>query len=230
MKIAIHQPQYFPWLGYFDKIRQADRFVILDDVQYKKNEWQNRNRLKTAQGWQWLTVPVQYHFPETIRQVKINNTTDWRHKHQQAFLSDYGKAPHYKDYAPFLESLYSQNWENLAELNIHVVRELLKFLAIKTPVTLSSEIPVSGAATDRLVHICQKLGADHYLSGAGGEAYLDVQKFKDAGIRLSFQEYKHPSYPQLFGEFVSHLSVMDLLLNCGPKSLEVLENGERKAA
>ena len=122
MIIAVHQPQYLPWLGYFDKIDRADVFVLLDNVQFKKNEWQNRNRIKTAQGPQWLTVPVLYRFPQLICEVGINTKERWQHKQRQTILSNYRKAPFWSLLEPFFEEIFAKEWQTIAELNIHVVR------------------------------------------------------------------------------------------------------------
>lgn len=223
MLCAIHQPQYLPWLGYFDKIAQSDVFVFLDDTQFKKNEWQNRNRIKTSQGWQWLTVPVLHHFGQEIREVGLNPKVKWARKHWQALRSNYGKAPHFKTYADRLEAAYEGEWHDLAELNAFFVRELCDMLGIETRFVVSSSLTGDkGTATEALVNICKAVGADGYLSGAGGRGYVQKDIFEQAGIELRFQDYQHPVYPQLFGDFVSHLSAVDLLLSCGPDSLNIL--------
>ncbi len=233
MLCAIHQPQYLPWLGYFDKIAQADVFVFYDDTQFKKNEWQNRNRIKTAQGWQWLTVPVRHHFGQTIAETEINNNVNWRHKHWQALLSNYRKAPFFEQYAEGFQKAYEREWTHLGELNMYFVERLCEWLGVQTRFVRSSELGGDkGAATDALVHICQAVGANAYLSGAGGRDYVEAELFARAGISLTFQDYQHPVYPQLFGDFVSHLSIVDLLFNVGPDSLDVLRGraeGSEKA-
>ena len=124
MVVTVHQPQYLPWLGYFDKMRRADVFCYLNDVQYKKNEWQNRNRIKTAQDWQWITVPVCYHFPEKIHEVHINNGVDWTRKHPQALITNYRRVPYYRVYIPIFEDFYSKEWEFKSELNVHLIERL----------------------------------------------------------------------------------------------------------
>lgn len=225
MLCAIHQPQYLPWLGYFDKIDRADVFVLLDDTQFKKNEWQNRNRIKTSQGWQWLTVPVCHHLGLQIREVEPNSKVKWQRKHWQALLSNYGKAPYFREYADRLEAAYHREWANLAELNAFFIGELCDMLGMGAKLITSSTLPGDkGVATEALVNICSAVGADAYLSGAGGHDYVEEGRFQEAGISLSYQDYQHPVYPQLFGDFVSHLSVVDLLLNCGPSSLDVLRH------
>ncbi|HEU5324078.1 MAG TPA: WbqC family protein, partial [Methylomirabilota bacterium] len=173
MKVAIHQPQYLPWIGYFDKIDQADCFVALDTVQFKKNEWQNRNRIKTPGGWQWLTVPVRQRFLQRIADVEIDNTAAWPRKHLQALTQSYGGSPFFGVHAPFFRTLYSRRWDRLLDLNVAVLRYLVDALQIRTELILASSLTAPGTATQRLVEICRALGADTYISGAGGKDYLD---------------------------------------------------------
>ena len=224
MIVAIHQPQYLPWLGYFDKMRIADFFCYLDNVQYKKNEWQNRNRIKTAQDWQWLTVPVSFRFPQKINEVKINNTINWNKKHLQALTTNYSKSPHFKDYMELLEDILTKEWDLLSELNLSLLERLRKFLNLNDkPTVLASSLDLREDPTDRLIDICKLLGADAYLAGQDGGNYMDLKRFKDHGIALVTQEFKHPVYPQLYGDFQSHMSVIDLLFNCGPESINIIE-------
>lgn len=222
MIVSVHQPQYLPWLGYFDKIIKSDIFVILDDVQYKKNEWQNRNRIKTATGWQWLTVPVTYKFPEKINQVKINSQTSWRKDHLRSLEVNYRPAKFFNQYYSFFQETLKQEWEYLSELNIFFIEKILFFLGIKKKILKSSELAMSGEKTDRLVNICKILGGETYLSGIGAKDYLEIDKFEKEKIKVVFQEFVSPVYPQLYNNFVSNLSVVDLLFNCGEESLDIL--------
>ncbi|MGD8942552.1 MAG: WbqC family protein [Desulfobacterales bacterium] len=229
MIVAVHQPQYLPWLGYFDKMRRADVFCYLDDVQYKKNEWQNRNRIKTAQGCQWLTVPVRYHFPEKINEVKINNTTGWRKKHFQALVTNYSRARFYKTYSTIFEDAFARDWEFISDLNIHLLTHLREALEIHTkPTVISSDLELRDEPTDRLVDICKAVGADTYLAGQGGADYMDPERFEKNGIQVIFQDFKHPVYTQLFADFESHLSIVDLLFNCGPESMDVISRANER--
>jgi len=223
--VAIHQPQYLPWLGYFDKMSRADVFCYLNDVQYKKNEWQNRNRIKNARGWQWLTVPVSYHFPEKINEVKINITTGWQKKHLQALVTNYSRAPFYKTYNTIFEETFARDWEFISELNIHLLEHLREALGMNTKTTvISSNLELREEPTDRLIDICKATGADTYLAGPDGTKYMDLQRFEQNGIEVMTQEFKHPVYPQLFEDFESHMSIVDLLFNCGPESLDVISS------
>lgn len=227
MIIAIHQPQYLPWLGYFDKIEESDVFVFLDNVQFKKNEWQNRNKIKTSDGWQWLSVPVIHSFGQDICEVEINNTVQWGRKHLNALATHYSKAPFFKDHIDFFENTYSQEWKRLAEINIHLIHYLTEALGIKNKkFVIASGLSAREGSTERLADICRQLNGDVYLSGRDGSKYLDLELFKQQGIQVVFQDYKHPRYPQLYGDFEPFLSVIDLLFNCGPESLAILKKGE----
>lgn len=224
MIVAAHQPQYLPWLGFFDKIASSDLFVLLDTVQFKKNEWQNRNRIKTADGWQWLTVPVKYGFGQAIHDIRIDDSQRWGHKHIQSILQNYGRAPYFRRYGPALADLLSKDWDFLAELNVTLIKLLCDWLGIKTPFYLASQLGSFTADPDvRLIEITSSLGANTYLAGVGGREYMQMNLFKEAGIEVLFQDYRHPVYKQLYGEFESNLSVIDLLFNCGPESRQILK-------
>ena len=227
MIIAIHQPQFMPWLGYFDKMGQVDAFVLLDNVQYKKNEFQNRNRIKTPQGPQWLTVPVSYQFPALINQVQVRAGDPWRRKHMQTLVANYAKAPYWTAYAESLRGLYSIESASLAAVNRASVEWLKKELQIETPLVVASEMELSDEQTQRLLDICEALGASTYLAGVDGRKYMELDRFAAAGIEVAFQQYEHPQYAQLHGEFTSHLSALDLLFNCGPESGKIVRgNGK----
>ena len=223
MIVSVHQPQYLPWLGYFDKIDKADVFVLLDNVQFKKNEWQNRNKIKTAAGEQWLTVPVMYRFPQLINEVEVNNKERWQHKQQQAVISNYKKAPHWTALEPFFTDLFQSQWKTISQLNIHVVKTLAKVLGIETPLHIASEMGNFPEDPDeRLIAITKHFGADTYLAGSGGHDYMDMDKYDRNSIKVMFQDYKHPVYGQLFGDFLPYMSVIDLIFNNGGESLRIL--------
>ena len=220
MIVAVHQPQYLPWSGYFDKIRQADVFCYLDNVQYKKNDWQNRNRIKTSQGWQWITVPVHYKFPDKICEVKIDSTVRWRKKHLQALVTNYRRAPFFNQYIDVYEQIYAEDWQYLSELNIQFIERLKGALGLgQKPAIKSSQLKLREDPTDRLIDICKAVKADTYMSGQDGVNYMNPVRFKENDIKVIIQDFKHPVYPQRFEGFESHMSVVDLLFNCGPGSL-----------
>lgn len=214
MTVTIHQPEYLPWIGFFDRISKADMFVVLDDVQYQKNAFINRNKIKTSQGWQWLTVPVkQREALKKINEIEINNKTDWRNKHWKALFYNYNKASYFKKYADFFEKIYKQEWDLLVDLDIYLIENIMDMLRLRKEIKRSSSLRADGEATDRLVNICKLVGADTYLSGPGGKEYMDLDKFKKQNINVVFQEFTHPVYSQQFKGFIPNLSVIDLLFN-----------------
>jgi hypothetical protein len=229
VRVAIHQPQYLPWLGYLDKVDSADLFILLDTVQFKKHEWQNRNRIraKDKDGWQWLTVPVIDRFPERIDRVEINSSVDWRRKHAQALRLHYAKAQYWEPLGPELLGLIRQPWPRIAGLNAAVLDLLCRRLGIATPRVLASSLAAREDPTDRLIDLCRAVGGSTYLAGQGGAEYMELDRFHASGLCLEIQAYQHPTYPQRYAPFVSHLSVVDLLFNCGPQSLEILRSGRR---
>jgi len=224
MKAAIHQLQYWPGLRFFAKLRASDLFIYLDDVQFEKREFQNRNRIRTARGWQYLTAPVlsKGRFAQKINEVEMDNSATWREDHLLAIKLNYARAPFLKEYLPKLEELYSRDYRLLADLTIASMDFLRDAFAIKTPVKFSSEFGIDEASSARLARICAAAGADEYLSGAGAKAYLDPGIFSFAGIKLSWQDFKPREYRQAFPGFEPDMSALDLLLNCGPASGEYL--------
>ena len=227
MKVAIHQPQYLPWLGYFDKLDSADVFILLDTVQFKKHEWQNRNRIRTKDGWQWVTVPIIDRFPERIDQVEINATTDWQRKHCQALRLHYGRAPFWEPLGPALVALLEKPWLRISEINAAIIGLLCTQLGITTQIILASTLQAQEDPTGRLIDLCRAAGGTVYVAGQTGPSYMDVGRFSQAGIVVQVQDYQHPEYPQRYTPFVSHLAVIDLMLNCGPESLAILRSGRR---
>ena len=198
---------------------------MLDTVQFKKHEWQNRNRIRTHEGWQWLTVPIIDRFPERIDQVEINAHTDWSRKHRQALRLHYGRAPHWEPLGPSLLALLERPWTRLRDLNVAVLELLCQQLGLGVRRLLASNLAAREDPTDRLIDLCRAAGGTEYLAGESGPRYMDLERFAQAGIAVSAQAYQHPAYPQQYTPFVSHLSVIDLLFNCGPESLAVLRSG-----
>ncbi len=224
MIVAIHQPQYIPWAGYMNKIANADAFVFLDIVQFKKNEWQNRNRIKTSTGWQWLTVPVSYHYPERILEIEINNLVPWGEKHWKTLVTNYSRAPYFKTYADFFHDTFSRKWEFIADLNIHIIEFLIDTWGLKTRTVRASQLGIDHEdSTGRLVAICRTLGADIYLSGRDGSRYMDMDQFYSNKISVSYQEFRPDVYSQLFTGFIPDLSSIDLLFNCGPEGKRIID-------
>jgi len=231
MILSVHQPQYIPWLGYFDKIDTSNYFVFLDSVQYKPREYQNRNKIRTKDGWMWLTVPVISRGlgRQKICDVKIDNDSDWQRRHWKSLKVWYGRAKFFKDHFSFFEDVYTRSWGKLIDLNIHIIKYLLKELKIETSLYYESEIDISSQGTDRIIEICKKLNADIYLSGIGGRDYLEEGKFVQAGIKLEYQNFIHPVYRQQYmkgtDSFLPYMSALDLLFNEGEKSIGILRGG-----
>lgn len=225
MIVTIHQPEYLPWLGLFDKVRQCDLFVLLDNVPFSKHYFQNRNRVRSQQGTVWLTIPVRTtgKFGQLISQVTIDSTNPWRRKNLNTIIQNYQKAPFFKQYLPFFQEIYEREWQWLCDLNEVCIRRLLEELRIKVKVIRASSLFPQGSKGSLLLDICKKVGASMYLSGISGKEYLDESIFRDAGIKLRYQQFHHPIYKQLFEPFIPCLSVIDLLFNYGDHSLDIIQ-------
>ena len=225
MTVVILQPGYLPWLGFFDQMRRADVFVYYDDVQYDTHGWRNRNRIKTQSGPLWLSVPVRHSglSKPRILDVTIDARTNWAKKHVASIRQAYAAAPFAQQYITALEAVLMQSWERLIDLNLAVVGLLAEWLAARPRIELASALGIGGTQTERLVNICRHFGATRYLTGSAARTYLDVALFEGNGIAVEWQDFAHPVYPQLHGEFVPYLSALDLILNCGQRSRAVLE-------
>jgi WbqC-like protein family len=233
MKIAISQPAYLPWAGYFDLIDQVDTFVLLDSVQFEKQSWQQRNRVKTPSGLQWLTVPVVFrgHFGQSIGDVVIREP-DFVRKHLRSIELNYRRAPFFDQYFPELSAiLQSCSASLLIDLNLRLIQWFCGILGIRTELLRSSALKEKGARSELLVNLCLRLRSDFYLSPLGSAVYLldDVGQFTQAGIEVGFQHYEHPEYRQLFPPFQSHASVLDLIFNEGADAIAILRSGRRPA-
>ncbi len=230
MTLSVHQPQYLPWLGFFDKIRQSDCFVYLDQVQYKAREYQNRNQIRTKEGCLWLTVPVKSTGlgRQRISDVEVDNSSDWAKKHLASLEKCYNRAPFFKEHRQFLEEIYTTHWKKLADLNIKLTWYLLEQFKITTPVKLESNIGTTSLSTERIIELCLALKADTYLSGTGGKDYLEEEKFRQAGIKLEYQRFTHPRYQQVYAakpdEFMPNMAAIDLLFNEGENSRQILKS------
>jgi hypothetical protein len=213
-----HQPNYLPYLGYFDKMAQCDVFVIQDNVQYARHDFQNRNRIKTAKGPTWLSVPIE-HVGDTVpfKEIRIAKllVSEWGLHHWRVLQQNYSMAPYWKLYSDFFEQIYSQKWENLLDVNFELIKGIMKFLKIKTSLVMASSLKASGKSSNMILSQCKAVGADVYLSGIGGRAYLDVPLLESSGIKVVFQDFHHPTYNQLYGDFVPNLSVVDYLFCYG---------------
>ena len=226
--LAAHQPNYLPWLGLFYKLGQADVWVIGDDVQYTKHGLINRNRIRTATSWQWLTVPVltRGRGLQHICDVQMDTTQTWQRKHWQALQWNYHKAAHFADHEPFLALFYQRQWRNLVELNVALCEYLLQQFGIELEIIRSSELDLRPEHNLRLVDMVLACDCDVYLAGTGGSrAYLDEEAFHQRGLECRFSEFRHPIYTQCFAGFEPNMTALDLLLNHGEESGEVLFGG-----
>jgi hypothetical protein len=218
--MAGHQPNYLPWLGFFDKIRRSDLFVILDNVQFEREGFTNRNKIMMANGVKWLSVPVEHaNKPLLINEIKIANKeqSQWARRHWLTLQRSYCKAPYWRDYCDFFEDTYSREWTMLIDLNMHLIRGITRFLDIDRPLIMASSLGAKGKKSELIIDHCKIVGADVLLSGNGAKEYIDPKRFEEEGIKLIFQEFKHPCYTQTCVGFVPNLSVVDYLFCTGAK-------------
>jgi hypothetical protein len=223
--VSINQPAYLPWLGYFERIARSDLHIVLDHVQFEKNSFTNRNKVRTKDGATWLTVPLatKGRFGDlAIHGLDFAPHDAWQKKHWATLRMNYARAPFFKAYAPTYEALYTRPWPGFGAMVRGFLEQHLSDLGIATPLRFSSEMSVRGTKSELVLNLCREVGANTYLSGALGRDYLDESSFTDAGIAVCYQDYAHPEYAQSWPGFVSHLSALDLLFNHGPASREVL--------
>jgi len=213
--ISVHQPAYIPWLGYFDKIIRSDTFVYLDTVQYEKNSFINRNRIKTPQGVTWLTVPVKTkgHLNATLLETEIDKCQNWREKHLRSIYLNYKKAPYFHLLYPKIEMLFKKDSFLLAEMCYEHLVFWLSELGVEKKIIRTSQLAVNSKKSNLILDLCKDLDANCYLSGKLGENYLNEEKFHNSGIKIRYQEYRHPVYPQLWGDFIPNLGVLDFVMN-----------------
>lgn len=218
--MVVLQPGYLPWLGFFDQLRRADVFVYYDDVQYDKHGWRNRNRIKTQTGPLWLTVPIRHRgegFPRIV-DVEIDSGMPWARKHLASIRQAYARAPFSARYLPALAEVLEHKWERLVDLDIACAALMAQWFGLRRRVERSSTLGIEGRRSERLVKLCRYFGATKYVSGDAAKDYLDLALFTQHGIQVEWQQYVHPAYPQLHGEFVPYLSALDLLFNCGDEA------------
>jgi len=224
MIVAGHQPNYLPWLGFFDKIKRSDLFIIEDNVQFEQQGFTNRNKIMTADGVRWLSVPVEHvNKPLLINEVRIANNGEpqWGTRHWLTLKHSYCKAPYWRDYCDFFEDTYQRRWTRLIDLNMHIIKGIMSFLEIDRQLVMASSLNAKGKKTELIIAQCKEVGADVQLMGIGGKCYIDNERFKQEGIRLIFQEFEYPSYTQTCAGFVPSLSVVDYLFCAGAKFEEI---------
>lgn len=220
MIISAHQPHFFPWLGYLDKIMQCDIFVILDTCQFRYHYYQNRVKIKTSGGEQWITVPVEKN-ESIIKDVRISGD-HWKKKMIKTLEMNYSKTPYFKDYWNRVKKIINKKRSLLEYLDIDTICFFKNVLDMDVPIVLSSELDVVGVKDDWILNVCKKLKADIYLSGINDKKYINEQSFLDFGIEVIYQEFEHPYYPQLYGDFIEGLSGLDALFNVGAEGVKRL--------
>lgn len=235
MIVTTHQPIFLPWPGFYFKALAADRLVLLDDVQFPLGRgWMTRNRLKSDRGELWLTVPVwrRGRSGQFIREVGICDEGDWRGKHLRGVRQQYAHAPYLEEVWRMLSAVYGRRHRRLVDFNVALIQGMGEALGLADKFILQSQLGVTGTGTGLLVSLCRALNADAYVTLAPVEKYLDGDLFRSSGVRLTFERFRPPVYPQLWGEFRYNLSALDMLLNCGPKSLGLVAGGRngREAA
>jgi hypothetical protein len=224
MKVAIVQSNFLPWRGYFDLIRQSDLFVVYDDVQYTKNDWRNRNRVKTPRGSEWITVPVRRGpLGQLIQDTRINYSTPWARKMLRRIHDSYRDAPYLEPYFTELTELLAPETASISELNVRLIGWACAHLSIDTPLRMSRDLAARGTKTERLIGMLTEVGADAYLSGPSARAYLEPERFAEAGIRLEYKIYAYSEYEQLHPPFDSAVRVIDLLFMTGAGAATYLE-------
>jgi WbqC-like protein family len=228
LRVAVHQPQYFPYPGFFHKLSTVDLFVLMDDVQYDKR-YTNRNRIVDSHGPIWLTVPInkaQKGLPNA--EIEVNNDIPWAKDHWKKIQLSYSNSRGFPAYREFLEQLYQRTWTKLLDLNMETLKETMKWLGIEIPVLKESQLGVNKTGTERIVEVCKAVGADTYVSGIGGRNYLVGSLFERNGLRLEYQDYHAVPYPQrLTKQFIPDLSILDMLANVGPQSPDYIAAGGR---
>jgi len=231
-RVAILQSNYIPWKGYFDLIGSVDEFVLYDDVQYTKNDWRNRNRIKTPQGVQWLTIPVRIggRFGQRVVDAEIADA-GWGRRHWRTITQNYSRAPHFALVREAFEPLYLGSTDSsLSRVNRALLERACELLGIRTRISWSHEYRTVEGRVERLVDLCRQLHADEYLSGPAARSYLDPALFEREGIRVVWMDYSgYPEYPQLHPPFVHEVSILDLLCNTGPEATRYLHSVPRNA-
>lgn len=218
MILTAHQPVYLPWLGLFHKISISDVYCYLDNVQYLKNDWNNRNKIKTSDGVSWLTIPVsnKNYINKNLSQMEIDNKKDWKNKHWKTIYFSYKRSDYFNQYAEFFEDVYKREWIYLTDICDYMLKFFLDELKIDVKYVKATDLDLNGHKNDLIIDLCKKLNSKYYVFGELGKDYADEQKFKSEGINIYYQNYKHPQYKQLWGDFASNLSIIDLLFNVGP--------------
>lgn len=231
MRLVAHQPEYIPYLGFFAKVSLCDLFLVSDQLQYAEKDFQNRNYVKGRNGRTLLTVPITRggRWERPIKEVAVDNSQRWSKKHWLTVYHGYHRAPYFGLYAPTLEEVYSKHWGRLCDLNLTLLRHMLDWLSIEVKVELASAYGLRESKTRLLIEMCEKTGADTFISGRGARDYAEVSLFAERGLRHYFFDFVHPVYEQRGGPFAANLSALDLLFNLGPRARDVVREAARRS-
>lgn len=223
-KLLVLQSNYVPWKGYFDAINMADVFVVYDEMQYTKNDWRNRNTIKTREGLQWLTIPVKMNFGQKINETQVSYS-NWYKKHWKTLAQNYSKAEYFKEIEELLYPLYAKEISNnLSEINMAFIRQINDYLGISTKIVKSKDLDFGGDKNEKLVQICKQLNCSHYISGPAAKTYMNMQLFERNNIIVEFLDYSnYKEYGQMFGGFEHHVSILDLLFNKGKSAIDYMK-------
>ena len=224
--IAIRQPGYIPYIGFFKKIESVDTFVFLDDVQYSRTDWDNRNKIRTPEGSMWLTVPILNKSGKLLNQVEIDYSKNWVSKHKAAIKFNYEHSPFFDTYWNDIKYILNESRKKLLDLNISLINYFISVLQIKTKLIFSSDLHIDSMGSNKLLDICKTLHADTYLSGEFGKNYLDINIFENEKIQIIFEKFEHPKYIQKYPKFIPNMSIIDLLFHEGPNSINILKNSK----
>lgn len=232
MKVVIHQPEFIPYIGFFERLADADIFVILDDVGYQKNGFINRNKIKTKNEAKWITIPVKGRSPNIkINEVVIDNSKDWSKSLLSLIEENYKNAPHFSEIFPIIKEALSKKWEKICDLDIYLLENINKILGFKVKIVKSSELGVNGRGNERLVKICQNLKANVYLSGPGTDKghHVNEDEFESQGIKVQIMGFSNPQYLQQFSDkgFLPYMSIIDLLFNEGSNSVKIIKKEQK---
>jgi hypothetical protein len=237
--ISGHQPAYLPWLGFIHKAMLADVFIYMDDVQYLERDWQNRNQIKvSSDATTWLTIPVDLKGSASrriadilIKKEQCREEDKWNFRHWRTLQASYGRAPYFSHYREFFESLLlGTQWERLVDINLAILKKIFEWFEIDTELVIGSEQNFSQKKSELILEHARTFNADMVVTGTHGRDYIDTTSFLEKNIKIVFQEYVHPQYPQRFGTFLPNLSFVDLLFNCGPQSREIVLSGNLSRA
>lgn len=226
LRVCIHQPDFAPYLGFFHRLLTTDVFIVLDDVQFLRRGWHHRDKIKGPHGARWLTLSIDkggYH--QTLTEVRLAPIEQgWIESQLNVLRESYRKAPYFESYFEELERIYYSGTDRLVPFNLQVLKFLMRALDLRVEMRFSSEMAVPGTKSERLINLVKTVGGTHYYTGIGSRSYLDEAMFVREGLAVEWQDFRHPTYPQLHGDFVPYLSTLDLLFNCGPQAKEVLRS------